>query len=81
MKDERHKRWPNAAAELSAKIATDEPVIMWHLDTELTLHVKSIKRTSTGHRIELSSSKITVVITTDETDDVDISFYSKGIAP
>lgn len=76
MKDELHKEWPDAATELGSKIASGEPVILWHHDTEYILTVSQIKATRTGHRIELTGIGINVVVyTTRNIDDVVLHFY------
>lgn len=84
MRDDHIRVWPNAAKELSAIHATKGMVKLWYRDNELDFTIKSVVTTNRnpegpGHRIELINQKVTAVIhTRDESDEIELSFYSKG---
>ena len=74
------RTWPNAADELSAKNLTREPVSLLYRDEWLDFFVNQVTwRKSGGFYIQLvRSGTIATILTRPTSDDVEISFYSKG---
>jgi hypothetical protein len=79
VKDTYSRVWPDALRELSDKYVSKEPVALWYRDESLDFIVTSIQRNPEGDRIELARKEVTAVIfTRNGSDDIDLSFYSKG---